>query len=119
MGHSIIARIGDELSESIESVNSSLKYLINHYRDDQHLAGVVSYNFLMMLGTLIAGWQAARSAQIAVQQIQSGASDREFYESKLVGCQFFAEQILPKVHAYGKSIRTGSAATMALSEDQF
>lgn len=118
-GHSIIARIGDELSESIESVNSSLKYLINHYRDDQHLAGVVSYNFLMMLGTLIAGWQAARSAQIAVQQIQSGASDREFYESKLVSCQFFAEQILPKVHAYGKSIRTGSAATMALSEDQF
>ncbi|MDP6442143.1 MAG: acyl-CoA dehydrogenase C-terminal domain-containing protein, partial [Candidatus Poseidoniia archaeon] len=83
------------------------------------LAGAVSYNFLMMLGTLTAGWQAARSAQIAVQQIQSGASDGEFYESKLVSCQFFAEQILPKVHAYGKSIRTGSVAMMALSEDQF
>jgi hypothetical protein len=117
--HSIIVQIKHELSESIESVKSSLNYLMDHYRDDHHLAGAISYNFLMMLGTLIAGWLAARSAQIAVDKIQSGASDREFYKSKLVGCQFFAEQILPKVHSYAKSIRSGSAATMALSEDQF
>ena len=92
---------------------------MDNYRDDHHLAGAISYNFLMMLGTLIAGWLAARSAQIAVDKIQTDASDREFYESKLVSCQFFTEQILPKVGAYARSISSGSVATMALSEDQF
>ena len=117
--HGIIGRIEHELSESIKSVKSSLNYLMDNYRDDHHLAGAISYNFLMMLGTLIAGWLAARSAQIAVYKIQSEASDREFYESKLVSCQFFTEQILPKVGAYARSISSGSVATMALSEDQF
>ena len=92
---------------------------MDHYRDDHHLAGAISYNFLMMLGTLIAGWLAARSAQIAIDRIKSNAKDREFYETKLVSCQFFTEQILPKVSAYARSISSGSVATMALSEDQF
>jgi hypothetical protein len=92
---------------------------MNHYRDDQHLAGSISYNFLMMLGTLIAGWMALKSAQAAVKKIQSNASDQAFYESKITSAQFFTEQVLPKVHAYGKSIRTGSAATMAMAEEQF
>jgi len=118
-GHSIITRIEDELSESIKSVNSSLNYLMNHYRDDQHLAGSISYNFLMMLGTLIAGWMALKSAQAAAKKIQSNASDQAFYESKIISAQFFTEQILPKVRAYGKSIRTSSTATMAMTEEQF
>ena len=118
-GHSIITRIEDELNESIKSVNSSLNYLMNHYRDDQHLAGSISYNFLMMLGTLIAGWMALKSAQAAAKKIQSNASDQAFYESKITSAQFFTEQILPKVHAYGKSIRTSSTATMAMTEEQF
>ena len=119
MSDNIIVQIKDELSKSIESVNSSLNYLMDHYPDDHHLAGAISYNFLMMLGTLIAGWLAARSAQIALDRINSNAPDREFYESKLVCCQFFAEQILPKVGSYARSISSGSVATMALSEDQF
>ena len=117
--HGIIARIEHELSQSVKSVKSSLKYLMDNYRDDHHLAGAISYNFLMMLGTLIAGWLATRSAQIAADRIKSNAPDREFYETKLVSCQFFTEQILPKVSAYARSISSGSVATMALSEDQF
>ena len=92
---------------------------MDNFRDDHHLAGAISYNFLMMLGTLIAGWLAARSAQIAIDRIKSNAPDREFYETKLVSCQFFTEQILPKVGSYARSISSGSVATMALSEDQF
>ncbi|GIT35464.1 MAG: hypothetical protein Ct9H300mP4_17830 [Gammaproteobacteria bacterium] len=102
MSDNKIIQIKHELSKSIESVNSSLNYLMDNYQDDHHLAGAISYNFLMMLGTLIAGWLAARSAQIAIDRIKPNAPDREFYETKLVSCQFFTEQILPKVGSYAR-----------------
>ena len=116
--HSIIASIKEELGASLGLVNGAFADLVEHENDDNFI-GSTSYYCLMMLGTLIAGWLAARSAQIAVDRIEDNAPDREFYESKLVSCQFFAEQILPKVGSYARSISSGSDATMALSEDQF
>ena len=116
--HSIIASIKEELGASLGLVNGAFADLVEHENDDNFI-GSTSYYCLMMLGTLIAGWLAARSAQIAVDRIEANAPDREFYESKLVSCQFFAEQILPKVGSYARSISSGSDATMALSEDHF
>ena len=116
--HSIIASIKEELGASLGFMNGAFAALLDHENDDNFI-GSTSYYWLMMLGTLIAGWLAARSAQIAVDRIEDNAPDREFYESKLVSCQFFAEQILPKVGSYARSISSGSDATMALSEDQF
>ena len=116
--HSIIASIKEELGASLGLVNGAFAVLVDHENDDNFI-GSTSYYWLMMLGTLIAGWLAARSAQIAVDRIEANAPDREFYESKLICSQFFAEQILPKVGSYARSIGSGSDATMALSEDQF
>ena len=116
--HSIIASIKEELGASLGLVNGAFADLVEHENDDNFI-GSTSYYCLMMLGTLIAGWLAARSAQIAVDRIEANAPDREFYESKLICSQFFAEQILPKVGSYARSISSGSDATMALSEDQF
>ena len=72
----------------------------------------------MMMGTFMGGWIATRSAALAIKKLKN-TQDSEFYEAKLVSSTFFIEQSLPLVDAYSRSLMSGSASTMTLSEDQF
>ena len=110
--------IKESMTHSITVVEKSLNYILQEQSKDPLLAGSVSYNFLMMMGTFMGGWIAARSAVLALMNIKNN-DDSEFYEAKLVSSTFFIEQSLPLVDAYSKSLMSGSVSTMTLTEDQF
>lgn len=110
--------IKESMTHSITVVEKSLNYILQEQSKDPLLAGSASYNFLMMMGTFMGGWIAARSAVLALMNIKNN-DDSEFYEAKLVSSTFFIEQSLPLVDAYSKSLMSGSVSTMILTEDQF
>ena len=110
--------IKESMTHSITVVEKSLNYILQEQSKDPLLAGSASYNFLMMMGTFMGGWIAARSAVLALMNIKN-KDDSEFYEAKLVSSTFFIEQSLPLVDAYSKSLMSGSVSTMTLTEDQF
>ena len=110
--------IKESMTHSITVVEKSLNYILQEQSKDPLLAGSASYNFLMMMGTFMGGWIAARSAVLALMNIKNN-DDSEFYEAKLVSSTFFIEQSLPLVDAYSKSLMSGSVSTMTLTEDQF
>ena len=45
--------------------------------------------------------------------------DRAFLEAKMVTARFYAEHVLPRVHALLPQITQGSQSVLALAEDQF
>ena len=110
--------IKESMTHSITVVEKSLNYILQEQSKDPLLAGSASYNFLMMMGTFMGGWIAARSAVLALMNIKN-TEDSKFYEAKLVSSTFFIEQSLPLVDAYSKSLMSGSVSTMILTEDQF
>ena len=110
--------IKESMIHSIAVVKKSLDYILQEQPNNPFLAGSVSYSFLMMMGTFIGGWIATRSATLAIKKLKN-TQDSEFYEAKLVSSTFFIEQSLPLVDAYSRSLMSGSASTMTLSEDQF
>ena len=114
-----LSPIRDALIAAAGDLQAASKWLFANVADDVHAPGAVSVNFLMLAGTLLGGWQMARAALVSAERLDQGTDDPSFHEAKIVTARFYAEQALPLTSAYLRAIESGSAATMALSEDQF
>ena len=108
-----------ELNSGREALSEVTDWLLASAKTDEDAAGSASVNLLMLMGTVIGGWQMARAATLATEKLDSGAADSSFYETKLTTSRFYAEHIMPRVRAYRDAVVAGSENIMALSEQQF
>ena len=79
-------------------------------------AGSVPY--LMLAGTVVAGWQMARALMVAEDRLEQGV-DADFMRAKVVTAHFYADHILNKATALRDSIVEGSDAVTAMALDSF
>ncbi|MBU6257558.1 MAG: acyl-CoA dehydrogenase [Burkholderiales bacterium] len=79
-------------------------------------AGSVPY--LMLAGSLLAGWQMARALIAAEDHIAAG-QEVEFMKAKVVTARFYADHILVKAPALRDSIVEGADAVTALALESF
>jgi hypothetical protein len=96
----------------------SSTYILTAEKKDPELVSAVAFNYLMLIGTVIGGWQLARGALVALDQLAAGG-DKAFLEAQVVMARFYAEQVLPRCTGYAAAIRAGSGSTMALSAENF
>jgi hypothetical protein len=80
--------------------------------------GSTDRSVAIVIGTVIGGWQLARGALAAIDQMAAGG-DKAFLGTQVVLAQFYAEHVLPRCIAHAAVVRAGSASTMALVADQF
>jgi hypothetical protein len=113
-----VASVGTALRDGIASIRESLEWLLANYAASASNAGGVSYHFLMLLGTVTGGWQMARAALIANEQLEAGAVDKEFFAAKLMTARFYAEQAMPRALAHARTITAGSETMMAFTLEQ-
>ena len=108
------------LSRGLDEVVQASTFVLSGDKRDSNLAGAVAMNYLMLLGTVIGGWQMARGALAANVALEQGAADdKAFLQTQIVLAQFHAEHIMPRAGAYGAALRAGSATLMALTPEQF
>ncbi len=81
------------------------------------LAG--SYDFMHLFGHVALGLVWARMGKAALSALESGASDRSFYETKLATGRYYMARHLPMTATHLARIVTGAEPVMALSADQF
>ncbi len=114
-----LAVIRSALQVAINEVVAAAQWLAENFSDSPDTPGAVSFNFLMLLGTVGGGWQMARAASVATDELADGAEDKAFFEAKIISARYFAEQVLPLAGAYRTGIEAGAGTIMALSDDQF
>jgi alkylation response protein AidB-like acyl-CoA dehydrogenase len=108
------------LSRGLDEIVQASTFVLTGEKRDPDLPGAVAMNYLMLLGTVIGGWQLARGALAANAALESGGNvDKGFMQTQLVLARFYAEHVLPRATAYGATIRAGSASLMALTPEQF
>lgn len=63
--------------------------------------GLGSVRFLLAVGDLLVGWQLLHQAQIALTQLDAGATgtDADFYRGKIAVAQYFTRTVLPGLSA--------------------
>jgi 3-(methylthio)propanoyl-CoA dehydrogenase len=79
-------------------------------------AGSVPY--LMLTGTLMAGWQMARALLVAETRLAEGV-DVAFMQAKITTARFYGDHILNKVPALRDSIVEGAESVTALALESF
>ena len=79
-------------------------------------AGSVPY--LMLAGTVVAGWQMARALMVAEDRLAEGV-DAEFMRAKIATARFYGDHILNKAAGLRDSIVEGAEAVTALSLEAF
>lgn len=106
--------------EAIEALTQAVSWLLDNYKDDINAPGAISYNFMMLTGTVCGGWQMAQSAIVAYHKLNDASdSYNDFYRTKQMTARFYAEHILPRASSYLKTILTGSESIMSIETDQF
>lgn len=112
------------LSRAIEALEDSARVLLTQSAKDPLLPGAVAFDFLMALSITCGGWQMARAALRSLSRVTGegrgeGSGREDFYRAKIATARFYAERILPRVHAHADAVRAGSASVMEFAEEQF
>ncbi|WP_170349300.1 acyl-CoA dehydrogenase C-terminal domain-containing protein [Ruegeria atlantica] len=78
-----------------------------------------SYDFMHMFGHVCLGLMWAQMAKAAQDALDGGASDKEFYETKLNTGRFYMARRLPATGMHLARIQTGAETVMALEAANF
>jgi len=107
------------LAKGLDELVLCSSHLLAGERKDPELVSSAAFNYLMLMGTVIGGWQLARGALVAIRQLETDATDPVFLRTQVLMAKFYAEHVLPRALAYGVAVRAGSSSIMALTADQY
>ncbi|MDP1901280.1 MAG: acyl-CoA dehydrogenase [Rubrivivax sp.] len=74
--------------------------------------------YLMLAGTVIAGWQMARALIAAEDRLAEG-QDAAFMQAKIATARFYGDHILNKVPALAESVLEGADAVTAMALEAY
>ena len=107
------------LAGALATARAAVAHVLDGHAHDPHLAGSAAVNLLMLLGTLLGGWQLARGALAAHYALGVASADEASLQAKMVTSEFYAEHFLPRAAAYGAAVRAGSRTVTGLTAEQF
>jgi hypothetical protein len=107
------------LEEGAQALGAAADHLVAQGKADPRATYAGSVPYLMLCGTVLAGWQMARAAQRASVLLAEGADDAAFLKAKIGSARFYADHILPRAGALCTAIVAGAPGTLALEEAMF
>ncbi len=118
LGETACLRMAEQLKQARVCYLEAVQFMVAQGKTNPNAVYAGSVNFLMLAGTLIAGWQMGRALAV----VKSGRAQEEsstFLQTKSVTAQFFAEHLLPRTRMYRDCIVGGAESVMALSMEAF
>ena len=85
-------------------------------RDPEEI-GAASYDYLRLMGLTALGHMWARSAGVALNQVNGDNSG--FYEAKLATARFFMKRLLPATGSLKRTLSAGADALMTMDAEAF
>jgi len=95
------------LEIAIDAYEKSTRFVLEHIKDATASVYLGSVPYLMLAGTVHAGWQMARAALRCAEQSRNGRST-DFHTKKLACCVAYATYVLPRTQTYLASILGGA-----------
>ncbi|MDX1655768.1 MAG: acyl-CoA dehydrogenase, partial [Candidatus Competibacteraceae bacterium] len=108
-----LAAVRTSLKAGRQALQSATEWCLANLADDPNGVLAQAFNYMMLVGYVTGGWMMARSALLARDR------EEDFYRAKRITARFYAEQILPKAEALGRTVCSGGAATLGMDETFF
>ena len=107
------------VSAAVQAVSDSVDFILATASKDPNAVFAGAVPFLKLMGITAGGWQMARAALIAEKKLATKEGDQGFYAAKIATARFFADHVLTQAQGLAATVTRGSAAVMALSDEQF
>ncbi|MGE0310903.1 MAG: acyl-CoA dehydrogenase [Lautropia sp.] len=111
--------IAARLGAGLDALEAAVAYLVDTAKADPRSVHAGSVPYLMLCGTVLAGWQMARAALAAASSLAQPGADTAFLEAKIATARFYGDHILSRAPGIAGSIVDGAAGVLAMAEDRF
>jgi alkylation response protein AidB-like acyl-CoA dehydrogenase len=101
-----------------EAFEQVVEFVLREARGNPNAVFAGSVPYLMLAGSLVAGWQLARSLIVAEDRLAAD-HDRAFMEAKVATARFYAEHLLVRLPGLRDSIVEGADAALGLELEAF
>ncbi len=114
-----LGAIRAKLVEGADALEAAIAWFVAQGKGDPRTTYAGSVPFLMLCGTVLAGWQLARAALRATELLAAGGEDPAFLKAKIGTARFYADHVLSRAGAHRAAIVDGAAGTLALEDAMF
>ncbi|HEX5804815.1 MAG TPA: acyl-CoA dehydrogenase [Macromonas sp.] len=118
-GDANLGVIAASLGQGVAALEQAVQYILATYGEDIRSASVGSVPFLELFGTVAGGWQMARAALVAQNQLAQGQGDAAFLKAKLLTARFYADHVMTTCAGLAQTIVHGASAALAFDDEQF
>ncbi|MEH6834627.1 MULTISPECIES: acyl-CoA dehydrogenase C-terminal domain-containing protein [Falsihalocynthiibacter] len=108
-----------QLKQASKDLQAASMYFVENGMKDPNNALAGSYDFMHLFGHTCLGLMWARMAKAAHDAIEGGASDKDFYTTKIATGRYYMARQLPATSLHLARIQTGADTVMALDAEQF
>ncbi|WP_333713928.1 acyl-CoA dehydrogenase C-terminal domain-containing protein [Yoonia sp.] len=109
----------DPLKAASKDLQAAGMYFMQNGMKNPNDALSGSYDFMHMMGHVCLGYMWARMAKAALEALEGGASDKDFYETKIATGRYYMARQLPATAMHLARINTGGDTVMALKAANF
>ena len=109
----------DPLKSASKDLQAAAMYFMQNGMKNPNNALAGSYDFMHMFGHVCLGYMWARMGLAATKALKDGASDTEFYETKLATGRYYMARQLPATKMHLARIESGAEPVMALEAANF
>ncbi len=109
----------EPLKAASKDLQAAAMYFMQNGVKNPNNALAGSYDFMHLFGHVCLGLMWARMGSSAMKALKDGASDTEFYETKLATGRYYMARQLPATGMHLARITSGGDPVMALAPDAF
>ncbi|MCY7370414.1 MAG: acyl-CoA dehydrogenase [Polaromonas sp.] len=85
--------VGQRLKAAREALVDVVRFVVEQTKPNPNAAFAGSVPYLMLAGTVVAGWQLGRSLLAAQRELANGV-DADFMKAKIITARFFVDHLL-------------------------
>ncbi|MEL6167124.1 MAG: acyl-CoA dehydrogenase C-terminal domain-containing protein [Pseudomonadota bacterium] len=109
----------DPLKAASKDLQAAGMYFMQNGMKNPNNALSGSYDFMHLFGNVCLGLMWAKMAKAAQAALDAGATDREFYETKIATGRFYMARQLPITSTHLARIQSGADTVMSLDAANF
>jgi hypothetical protein len=117
-GSAATKAMAHRLCAAREAFLDVVSFVVERSRLEPNAVYAGSVPYLMLTGTMIAGWQMARGLMAAEDRLAEGV-DEAFMRAKISTCRFYADHLLPRTSTWRDAIVEGSDAVNEMALEAF
>lgn len=92
----VMAEFTKPLYQGLKSLRQASLWIAQKALANKEEVGAAASDYLRMFSLVVIGFIWAKSAKIALEALENGTSEKEFYETKLATARFFLNRVLPE-----------------------